>query len=106
MYPRILIPLTRTLSRDSWCLARNQDAVRRAWLFADSRIPIPDSLLGKRGSVRVGSAQLFSREVRGLRGLFGSSAAARVCGVYINSKRSKKTAPADEAVLRTSRTSR
>ena len=75
-------------------------------LIPESRILIPDSLLGKRGSVRVGSAQLFSREVRGLRGLFGSSAAARVCGVYINSKRSKKTAPAEEAVLRTSRTSR
>jgi hypothetical protein len=33
-------------------------------LFADPRIPIPDSLLGKRGSVRVGSAQLFSPKVR------------------------------------------
>ena len=31
-------------------------------LFADSRIPIPDSLLGKRDTVRVGSAQLFSLE--------------------------------------------
>ena len=30
-------------------------------LFADSRISIPDSLLGKRGSVRVGSA-LLSRK--------------------------------------------
>ena len=29
-------------------------------LIPESRILIPDSLLGKRGSVRVGSAQLFS----------------------------------------------
>jgi hypothetical protein len=48
----------RTLSRDSWYLARGYgEGVR---LFADPRISNRGSLLGKRGSVRVGSAQLFS----------------------------------------------
>ena len=48
-----MIPLPRTLSRDSWCVARNQDAVRGLGysLIPESRISIPDSLLGKRGSV-------------------------------------------------------
>jgi hypothetical protein len=55
-----MIPLTRTLSRDSWCVARNQDAVRGLGysLIPESRISIPDSLLGKRGSLRVCSALL------------------------------------------------
>ena len=62
---------------------------------------IPDSLLEKRGSVRVGSVMPLSRKVRGYGCCgcyFRSSAAARVWCVYINSKRSKKTAPAAPAL--------
>ena len=92
VYPRILIPLTRTLSRDSWCVARGYGEGIQGYGIRDTGY---------------GEAQLFSlKRCGGCGCYFGSSAAARVCGVYINSKRSKKTAPAEEAVLRTSRTSR
>ena len=44
---------------------------------------IPDSLLGKRGSVRVGSAQLFPSKGAGAAGAICVVLPLLVCGVYI-----------------------
>ena len=58
MYPRILIPLTRTLSRDSWCVARGygegygiRDTVKDTGYgdngsgYGDKGLRTPDSLV-------------------------------------------------------------